>query len=88
MLKSAQGQLRRFDVTAHRRPSLQHDTTKAGFHKIRRSDQAIVSGAGNNNIESIGGSRFLPQRRRLNSLALVLPPAQTRAVSSDSSVSS
>src|SRR5580692_11736316 len=61
MDESTQGELRRFDAADNGGPAFKHQAPEAGFRKGRRSDQAVVSRAGHDNVETFRRGRRLPR---------------------------
>jgi hypothetical protein len=59
--ESAQGELRRFNAAAHGGPAFEHHAPKSGFRQICGSDQAVVSRARYDNVETIRLGRRLPR---------------------------
>ena len=53
MFESAQRQLRGLDAAADDRPAFQHQAAITRLCQVGGGDQAIVAGAGNDNVESI-----------------------------------
>ena len=66
MDESAQGELRRFYAAADGWAPFQNHAAKSGFRQVRRGDQAVVSGARNDDVETVRGGRTVAPRHSAN----------------------